>query len=264
MRRRIAFGLLTVAGSLLAQPPALDLAKFQQVLTEYVRDDGRVDYAGLRANSGRLDYFVAQIAAVSPDSAAHAFPTRNDRLAYWINAYNALVLHAFSREYPEKRNRLNGLLGRALFFYRTKHRVGGANRSLADIEDNTIRKFGDPRIHFAIVCASASCPWLSRTAYTGINIEAQLEAEARKYFGQERNFRLDEATKTVYLPQIFEWFRGDFGATPSAVLEFVSRYRMTEGGKLKSGVYRIRYTPYDWSPNDVAPRSWPAATRSVR
>ena len=249
-----------MAGCVFAQPTVPDVTAFQQVLTEYVREDGRVDYAGLRANPGKLGKFVSQIAAVSPDSAPKAFPARSDRLAYWINAYNALVLHAFSREYPEKRDRLKGTIGRALFFYKVKHRVGGANRSLANIEDNTIRKFGDPRIHFAIVCASAGCPWLSRTAYTGANVEGQLEAEARKYFGQDRNFRLEEGTKTVYLPQIFEWFRGDFGGTPSAVLKFVSRYRTADAGKLSNGAYRIRYTPYDWSPNDVA-RTRPAATR---
>jgi hypothetical protein len=223
---------------------------YAPILAQYVHADGRVDYAGIKASAGPLKQFVSEMAAVSPDSHPQLFPSREAKLAYWINAYNALVLHAFSREYPEKKDRLKGLLGKAQFFYRIKHQVGGRQRSLDDIETNTIRKFDDARIHFAIVCASASCPWLAREPYTPANLESMLEAETRRYFSQSRNFKFDEARREVWLPEIFKWFKQDFGSNEAEVLRFVARYRTAEASKLMSGGWKIRYFPYDWSPND--------------
>ncbi len=231
-----------------------DAARYEAVLEKYVRDDGRVDYSGISNHPTDLSAFVAQIAAVSPDSAPGLFKNREAQLAYWLNAYNALVVQSFSADYPQKRERLTGLVGRASFFYRQKHRVGGKDRSLGDIEDNSIRKlFHEPRIHFALVCASASCPWLSRTAYTAENLNAHLEADAVRYFAQARNFHMDENKREVTLPRILEWFKDDFGGSSDKVLGFVARYRKEESAKLTNGTWRIRYFDYDWSPNDLRP-----------
>ena len=135
------------------------LPAYQQTLTRYVTSDGRVRYAELKANLAPLAEFVRQIGEVSPDSHPQLFPARQAKLAYWINTYNALVLWATARDYPQKKARLESLLGRARFFYREKFRVGGRQRTLSDIEDNSLRTgFQDARIHFAIVCASRGCP----------------------------------------------------------------------------------------------------------
>ena len=231
-----------------AEPP--DTALYGRVLASAVREDGRVDYRKLRGNAD-LEAFTRQIAAVSPDSHPALFPSREAKLAYWINAYNALVLRAFAAEYPEKRTRLKGLLGKANFFYRQKHVAGGVSRTLDNIEDKSIRSFGDPRIHFAIVCASASCPALSRTPYTAANLNEQLERETREYFAESRNFRMDETRREVTLPRILDWFKDDFGDAPAKVLEFVARYRQAEAQRLRTGPWKLRYFDYDWSPNDL-------------
>ena len=231
-----------------------DVARYESVLGKYVREDGRVNYAGIASHPMDLSAFVAQIATVSPDSTPGLFKNRETQLAYWLNAYNALVLHSFAADYPKKRERLTGLVGRASFFYRQKHKMGGKDRTLGDLEDNTIRKlFREPRIHFALVCASASCPWLSRTGYTGENLDAHLEDDADRYFAQARNFQLDENKREVTLPRILEWFKDDFGGTPEKVLAFVAKYRKAESAKLGKGVWRIKYFDYDWSPNDYQP-----------
>lgn len=228
-----------------------DLTLYQGVLADHVKSNGRVDYAALKRD-GRLSRFTKQLAEVSPDSHPALFPDRGARLAYWINAYNALVLESFAREYPEKRTRLKGLLGKAHFFYRMKHTIGGQNRSLDHIETESIRKaFGDPRIHFAIVCASESCPWLSSGAYTAGNVERKLDEETRRNFEQDRNFRLDEGKREIWLPRIFDWFKEDFGSGPKDALAFVARYRPAERARLESGSWKIRYFDYDWSPNDI-------------
>ena len=244
--RLAAFAIVAVVAA--AEAP--DAARYERVLSSFVREDGRVDYLHLRGNPD-LEAFTAQLAAVSPDSHPALFPSREAKLAYWINAYNALVLRAFASEYPQKRTRLKGLLGKAQFFYRQKHLVGGASRTLDNIETKSIRSVGDPRIHFAIVCASASCPPLSRVPYTALNLEQQLERATRQYFSTARNFRLDESQREVTLPKILDWFKDDFGRTPAKVLAFVARYRPAEAQRLRTGAWTIRYFDYDWSPNDL-------------
>jgi len=235
-------------------PTLPDVAQYGSVLEKYVREDGRVNYAGIKTHPTDLNAFVAQIAAVSPDSAPALFRNREAQLSYWLNTYNSLVLQAFTADYPEKRERLTGVVGRASFFYRQKHKVGGKDRSLGDMEDNTIRKlFREPRVHFALVCASASCPWLSRTPYTAENLVSHLDSDAEKYFAQARNFQMDESKREVTLPRILEWFKEDFGGTPDKVLAFVAKYRKEESAKLTKGTWRIKYYDYDWSPNDVRP-----------
>lgn len=229
-----------------------DTRAYESVLQKYVHSDGKVNYTGLKADLATLDAFVRQIGAVSPDSDPHLFPTREARLAYWLNAYNALVLYRFAADYPQRRNRLESLPGRGSFFFLIKHRIGGKMRTLDDIESTSIRKaFQEPRIHFALVCASASCPWLSRKPYTAENLEARLDAEAEMFFSQARNFQLDGRTREVTLPRIFDWFKGDFGGSPEKVLAFVAKYRSQDAAQLTSGAWRIKYFEYDWAPNDA-------------
>ncbi|HYZ87000.1 MAG TPA: DUF547 domain-containing protein [Bryobacteraceae bacterium] len=232
-----------------AKSASIDYSLLGSVLSKYVHENGLVDYSGVKSDPA-LVKFIEQLASMSPDSDPMAFPTREAKLAYWINAYNATVLHAFAREYPAKRLRLKGLLGKASFFYNTKHNFGGVKRSLDDIETNTIRRFGEPRIHFAIVCASAGCPWLSREVYRPENLFAKLEQETQRYFQQSRNFRVDQSRKEIYLPEILKWFQGDWG-TLAEVRKFVARYRPAEATVILNTSYKVRYIPYDWSPNDV-------------
>ncbi len=245
--------LLTGAVGVFAQTHAAppDMALYAKTLERCVTEDGLVDYAALRDQSGELERFVAQIALVSPHSAPELFPDGRAELAYWINAYNALVLWAFAREYPQKRNRLKGLIGRALFFYRKKFTVGGKKLSLATIENDIIRKeFQEPRIHFALVCASASCPALSRIPYTAGNLEALLEARTRRFLNQPQNVTIDKEKRIVTLSKLFDWYGNDFGDNKRGILDFVARYHQ-DGGVLRDGEWRIRYFDYDWSPNAV-------------
>jgi hypothetical protein len=112
----------------------------------------------------------------------------------------------------------------------------------------------EPRIHFAIVCASASCPWLAKEAYQPEKLDSQLENEGFRYFSQSRNFRFDDKRNEVWLPEIYDWFREDWGGDPG-VLRFVARYRPAESTRLTKPGVRIRYLKHDWSPNDIAPKA---------
>jgi hypothetical protein len=243
--------LLALSHGAPAKPP--DAALFQQVLTRHVTEEGQVQYAALKATRGPLAQFVEALSRISPDSHPALFPLREARLAYWLNAYNALVLEAMTERYPEKRRLLENPVGREAFFYRAKFTVGGRPRTLASIEDDNIRDgFRDPRIHFAIVCASKGCPRLSRIAFTAENVERELERLAREFFQEPRNCLMDPRRRVVRLSSLFKWFARDFGANDAERLAFVARYGPPEAAALRQGRWKIEYADWDWSLNDAS------------
>ena len=231
-------------------PP--DSRLWQDVLANYVTGDGSVRYAALKNNPGALKKFVAQIGAVSPDSHPALFPAREDRLAYWINAYNALVMDAVIDGYPERRKRLSTLLGRGIFFKLMSVRAGGRATTLDAIETARLREgFHDPRIHFAIVCASRGCPWLGRTAFTAKNVDTLLNDAARRFLNQKRNVDVDPAHGVITLSSIFDWFGGDFGGDKAQRLTFIAKYR-DDGAQFVSRSWKLKYADWDWSLNDTS------------
>jgi len=232
------------------RPP--DVTLYDTVLKQYVRGDGQVRYLQLHEDIAPLEAFVRGIGEVSPHSHPQLFPGREAQLAYWINAYNALVLWAFAQDYPAGKNRLGGLLGRGRFFYWKRFQVGGKKHSLSHIENKIIRgEFDESRIHFAIVCASSSCPWLSRDAYTAENLDEMLERETHRFLNQLRNIAIDPDRGTLTLSKLFDWFRKDFGDTREEILEFVARYRPSDADLLRREKWSLRYFDYDWSLNDA-------------
>lgn len=234
--------------SLFALPAALwaDEDGLQYTLTKYVTAEGKVRYGALKLDLGPLDRFVEKLKTLDADK----LPSREAKLAHWINTYNALILWSFAKDYPQEKDRLKNPLRRASFFFRRKFTVGGVERTLADIEDNSLRfAFKEPRIHFAIVCASASCPWLSTKVYSAGDVMTRLEEDAARFLTQERNVKIDAARKIVAVSEIFKWFQKDFGGSEAAVLLFLSRYIKT--AQLKELGWKLRYLNYDWSINDL-------------
>jgi hypothetical protein len=228
-----------------------DTAAWDSILKKFVLENGTVRYAALKQDAAALNRFVAQVGEVSPHSHASIFPTREARLAYWLNAYNALVFSAIVNDYPDQRDRLNSAWGKITFFYRLKFRVGGKLRSLDDIEKNTIRgEFKDARVHFAIFSGSAACPWLSRDAYTGGNVEAMLQRESLRYMAQQRNIKPDKSKRELTASEIFKWMREDFGKTDEEVIRFIGKFR-ADAADFTGGGWKLKYFPYDWSLNEA-------------
>jgi len=245
--------LLSILTLSAANPPeAPDPAAFDSILKRYVLEDGTVKYAELRENLDPLTRFVEQIALVSPDSHPSLFPSSAHKLAYWLNTYNALVLWVVAKEYPEKKEQRLTEAGRAEFFTKLKFDVGGQARSLDDIETNALRKqFREPRIHFAIVCAARSCPWMSRDAFTPAMLEPQLEGRTKLFLSQERNFRLDTGTREVTISAIFDWFKEDFGSSKEALLGFIGRQRPEALQAWGQKKWKLRFFSYDWAINEA-------------
>ncbi len=226
------------------------------MLKTYVNEIGEVDYAALKAHRADLDEYIRLLAESSPENRSPLFPTRAHELAYWINAYNAFVIRGVVDHYPTRSVLDLGMLKR--FFWRNDYNAGGVTMSLYHLENGIIRKkYREPRIHFAIVCASLSCPMLSRDAFTAENLEPNLDREARRFVNQRRNVLIDPAGNQVTLSAIFKWYKEDFESTAQSVLGYIGQYA-TEGNRKALDALKqpkIQYFDYDWSINDRGSRA---------
>jgi hypothetical protein len=240
-----------------------DHSAWDRVLKKYVTEDGRVDYAALKENRAELDGYIAQLAARSPESHPQDFPTPAAQLAYWINAYNALMANGVLNHWPIKSVREIGVLPFAVF--RAKdYTAGGKKVSLNDIEHGIIRKqFAEPRINFALVCASLGCPKLRREAFTPDRLEEQLEDSARYFLSESRNLSVDAERNRVTLSKIFDWYGSDFekhvrakgiSATGHPILDYAQLYadEATRDAIAALKKPRVAYSDYSWEINAVS------------
>ncbi|MEW6542232.1 MAG: DUF547 domain-containing protein [Nitrospirota bacterium] len=216
---------------------------FDDVLRDHVAD-GVVDYPGI-AGDRRFGEYLGLLDRVNPN----ALPTGQDRLAYWINAYNAFAIKGILEGHSPLT-----LIGRYRYFIGTTYRVGGEAISLYDLEQHLlIPDFREPRMHFAIVCASRSCPKLQPRACQPDRLEQQLEAGARAFVNDPTRNRFDRREKVAYLSMIFKWFEEDFAAHSGSLLGYVKRYVADPGlaGELDAVPYRVEFLPYDWGLNGI-------------
>lgn len=231
----------------------------------YVRPP-RVDYAGLVKNRAVLDRAVAEFAA--PGAADESRWSREQRMAFWINAYNAFTLRAIIDHYPiqsawftlQPRNSIRQIDG---VWTGLKWQAAGRTVTLDDIEHGILRPtFKDARIHFAVNCASISCPPLAAQPYRPETLDAQLDAAARAYLGSREGLRVEG--ETLLVSSIFKWYGEDFvagyspiapdggTATERAILGVVIKYGPADAAQLaRTGRARIRFQDYNWSLNDV-------------
>jgi hypothetical protein len=187
-----------------------DDAEWRYVLERVTTDDGFVRYERLKRNDDgvrdALYRYVGALSAASPDNRPALFATDADRLAYWINAYNAVCLYRIvQRHYPG--NVLASVPPGAIFFV-DRTRVGGRAMTLDAIEKRKVRSAGDPRVHFALNCASYSCPPLRREPYAGDRLDAQLAEQGRVYLSDARAVKRVDAD-TLALNDIFTDFYKD-------------------------------------------------------
>jgi len=231
---------------------------WQTVLTGYVKD-GRVDYAGLKAHPEDLKVYLESLAVADLGGW-----TRERRVAFWVNAYNAITVQAILNNYPIRRSGLAGLAFPANsirqisgVWDKLSWRVAGGQVTLDTIENTKLRaELKEPRIHFAIVCASIGCPKLSSTAYTADHLAAQLDAAADAFARDPEKVRL--ADGKLYLSHIFDWFAGDFdrfatltayGKQNGAVSFLLPRQPEAERATIERDHPPIAWLDYDWTLN---------------
>ena len=232
-------------------PPVYD--DYRAVLTGFVDENGLVDYATLRDQRANLDDFIARLGRIDPD--AYEAWSREDKIAFWINAYNAITLRVVIGHYPVESIRdIPGAWDRLQFV------VMGRRLTLDDIENQRIRRgFTEPRIHVALVCAAVSCPKLRAEPYEGERLDAQLDDQARTFLSDPRHFTIDSARRTVRVSEIFQWYAGDFADADAprynkqalerrAVADFAAPY-LTGAERAFLDDARIEYAPYNWALN---------------
>ncbi len=254
----LVFGALTTISSQSADIKYATDSWFT-VLENYVDDQGFVDYEGLYNNSDELNNYVEIVESAGPVTNPAEFPTRNHELAYYINAYNALVFQGVLDRGPETKSVWSGLISGLNFFVRMDVLLDNDKTNLRNLENNVIReKYQDPRIHAALVCASVSCPRLIKQPYSADTLDSQLDQSIKEFISNPDNVFVDEDQKTVYLSEIFDWFDIDFieyerqagnNDDPNQI-DYINRYR--DAGQKISKQYKIKFSDYDKSINSQA------------
>jgi len=239
----VALGVLLLHSAGIVHAFGADQELLSRVLRDRVRG-GLVDYASL-SRDGRLDDYIESLRTTDPDTLA----SQKDRMAFWINAYNALTLNLVIEHLPLRSIRDIAQDGMGPWDIPVVE-IAGIQLTLNAIENEILRKeFAEPRIHMALVCAARSCPALREEAYTGATLERQLEDNTRRFMRDTTKNRYESSTGTLWLSEIFSWFAGDFAAAYGTMLEFARRYYpIAEGQHVV-----IRYVPYDWSLNAIEP-----------
>jgi len=260
---------LAMAGRAPAQAPAnpggFSHRLWDEVLRAHVTDRGRVDYAGLRRDP-RFQRYVDSLAAAEP----RRMPGDPDRLAFWINAYNALTIHGILSHLPEDRRAWYDFkptsikVGGKSLWRGPRFKVAGRSRTLDEIEHEMIRgnpALKDPRIHVALVCAARGCPPLANRAYEGSTVAARLEARMRAELNDPERTRLDRDGRVIRLSRVFDWYGKDFvdpRFTPhsDSLGAFIARYlKDREAARaIAAGEWRIEFSEYDWRLNGVEGR----------
>jgi hypothetical protein len=230
-------------------------SSYEELLSRYVKD-GLVNYLELKVNRQVLDTLVDQIASADLSTA-----TSDQKLVFYINGYNILILRSIIDAYPVESIRdIDGV------WDGKKWTVAGDKLTLNEIEHKVLRKkFAEPRIHFAIVCASIGCPPLRSQPYNADSLEIQLASAARHFATNPQYNRIDPVSGSAQLSSIFDWFGDDFvdayyNATASrsyskkenAALSFlISQFPDEDRRALELTEYDISYMEYGWSLNDM-------------
>jgi hypothetical protein len=261
----VAIVLVATAGVRAAQTFDHAYAGYGDLLARHVKH-ARVDYRSLVADRAKLESVVSGFALVTPKMEQNWAP--DERLAFWINAYNLFTLDAVVARYPIKgrffslypRNSIRQIDG---VWTKLTWRAAGREVTLDGIEHGIIRReFHEPLIHFAVNCASISCPPLGGEPYVASRLVQQLEDAARRYLASREGVRIDG--RTLRLSSIFKWYGEDFVGRPQALRQtrrddveravraFLQKYGTPEVAQLAADPHvRLAYLPYDWSLNDV-------------
>ncbi|MCP9785796.1 DUF547 domain-containing protein [Cyanobium sp. N5-Cardenillas] len=225
-----------------------DVDAWDALLRRHVDDRGRVDYATWqRQGTAELEHWLAAQRPFDPEPGSRA-----EAMALWINLYNALVIRQVLARFPVASIRptvaaVPNWPAFLAFFSRPVISLQGQSLSLNRIEHGILRpRFGDPRLHFALVCAAVGCPLLRPEAYRAERLDAQLEEDTHRFLRNPLKLRFDPTCRTLHVSRIFQWYRGDVLAVAPSIPAYVGRYRSELA--LPADV-RLRYLPYDWALN---------------
>ena len=212
----------------------LDHSTWDKLLKKHVQENGMVDYKGFKKDRAELDKYLKMLSSQEP---TEDWGT-DELLAYYINLYNAYTVDLILKNYP-----VESIKDIDSPWTKEFVKVGDTEISLGGIENSVLRKMNEPRIHFAINCASISCPKLLTEAYTANKIEEQLERATKEFINSDKNEISADAAK---LSSVFDWYSKDFKENGS-LIGYVNKYSNT---KINSGA-SISYKDYNWDLNEA-------------
>jgi hypothetical protein len=213
---------------------------YNRLLGKYVTSGG-VKYAEWKSNAADLQAIQTVVDGIAKENVSAM--EKKQQLAFYINAYNAWILHEALGKYPTKSVKDTFFT----FFTGKRIKVAGQDTSFNALEKETIRsKFSEPRVHFALNCASRSCPPLNREAFSAGKLEEQFEKLAKGYVNSEKGVNYSAATKTAEISKIFDWYKDDFKGEGGA-LAFINKRRATP----IPNDAKISYQDYNWSLNEA-------------
>ena len=218
---------------------------WNELLKANVSADGTVNYKGFIKEKAKLEAYLKSLSENAPDRKTWS---KNEQLAYWINAYNGFTVKLIVDNYPVESIKdlgpaLKIPLIKDVWHYKF-FKIGGQESSLDEIEHSILRKeFEEPKIHFAINCASVSCPPLLNEAFEAETINAQLDKVAKGFINDSSRNKI--SAEAVQVSSIFSWFKGDFTKNGD-LIDFLNKYSKT---KIKSNA-KISFLDYDWNLNE--------------
>jgi hypothetical protein len=209
-------------------------ANYNSFLAKYVSEKGNVNYEKIKKNKAELETILDEFSNNQPTNKDWS---KKEELAYFINTYNIYTLKVVVENYPTKSIKdINNAWDEKLIpSYK-------ASLSLSDVEHKILRKMNEPRIHFAINCASISCPNLENKAFEPATLENQLELATKSFINDKTKNMFSE--KEIKISEIFNWFASDFKVNGS-VIDYINKYATTKIDKKA----KLKYLEYNWSLN---------------
>jgi len=249
MKKHFPILLLTLAACLAMPARAFDHthAALDGILGKYVKSSG-VDYAGLKKDTTPLTGYLDSVAAV-PEATFKQW-SKEEQMAFLINLYNAATLKLVVDHYPVKSIKDIGSVFKGPW-KQPVVRMFGKTETLDHVEHDLLRpNYNDPRIHFAINCASIGCPALRSEAFQAAKLDAQLDEQTRLFLHDRSKNRVDAKAKVLYLSSIFDWFKADFVKKSGSVEKFIAPYLdASDRSVVEQGGLKIKNTDYSWSLN---------------
>jgi Protein of unknown function, DUF547 len=232
--KKIFFCLLLLPFLGFSQP---DYKAYDAFLQKYVSAKGSVNYKKIKQNKTELEMLIKQFQNASPQKTW----SKNEQLAYWLNAYNLFTINLIVNNYPLKK--ITDLSGGKPWDVKNI-KIGGQNYSLNQIENDIIRPtFQDARIHFALNCAAKSCPPLHNKAFIATTLNTQLEQRTKEFINSKSNII---TKKNLKISKIFDWYGSDFTTKNNTIQVFFSKYTNV---KIEKDA-KIEFLEYDWSLNE--------------
>jgi hypothetical protein len=229
----------------------IDVSAWDAMLKTYVDEQGRVNYAHWQQTSANdLDHWLTSVRDVEVQSLS-----QSGAIAFLINLYNALTIQQVLQRYPIQsiRPEILGIpnwLGFLRFFTKTVYVLNGRSLSLNTIEHDILRKiFTEPRIHFALVCASVGCPLLRSEAYVPEKLDEQLNDDAHRFIQNPEKISYHPQQHTLYCSKIFKWYSDDFQAQAGSVVDYIRQYLPAISQSELIKPIKIAYLPYSWALN---------------